>query len=192
MRLGGLWLVAAAVAYGQAAEASLSVGASIFTDRDLGDLGVVGAASEALKLDNGVRISARLNLNNYRYFGHEIGYGYDRSKLIIGRESVGMAVQQGFYDFVVHALSEGSSVRPFVCAGGGFSTFFPPGTSAFSGNGVTKFGYNYGGGVKMKVTGIYGLRFDLRDYVTGKPFDLPNVKGMLHNVEVSAGIAIFF
>jgi hypothetical protein len=81
-----------------------------------------------------------------------------------------------------------------VCAGGGFSSFFPPGTSAFSGNGFTKFSYNYGGGVKVKLSPIYGIRLDVRDYVSGKPFGdfIPNVKGQLHNIEVSAGIAILF
>ena len=190
-------LAVAAAAYGQAAEASVSMGASIFTDKDLGDLGVQGAARETLKLDgSGFRITARFSINNWRFFGHEFGYGYDRTGLDFGSQGgkVGMAVHQGFYDFLAHALPEGATIRPFVCAGGGFSSFFPPGTSAFSGNGFTKFGYNYGGGVKLKLSPIYGMRFDLRDYVTGKPFGefFPNVRGMLHNVEVSAGIAILF
>jgi len=182
----------AAAALGQSAEASLSMGASIFTDKDLGELTPAGAARQALRLDNGFRISARLSLNSGRFLGHEFGYGYDRSKLLFANQSVGMAVHQGFYDFLLYGLPEGTVIRPFVCGGGGFSTFFPPGTSAFQGNGITKFGYNYGGGVKVRLSPIYGMRFDLRDYVTGKPFDLPNVRGMLHNVEVSAGIAILF
>ena len=190
---GCLWMAAGAAAYGQAAEASVAVGASIFTDKDLGELRVAGAVTETLKLDSGLRISARFGFNPWRFFGHEFGYGYNRSKLIFGRQgSTGMSVHQGFYDFLVHALPEGSSLRPFACGGGGFSTFFPPGTSAFQGNGITKFGYNYGGGVKVKLTPIYGMRLDVRDYVTGKPFDLPNVRGQLHNIEVSAGIAILF
>ncbi|MBI3665137.1 MAG: outer membrane beta-barrel protein [Acidobacteria bacterium] len=185
---------ATAAAYGQTAEASISVGASIFTNKDLGDLGVVNAVQQTLKLDNGFRISARLSLNQLRFFGHEIGYGYDRSHLV-GLESgpATMAVHQGFYDFLVHALPEGSPVRPFVCAGGGFSSFYPPGASVYAGNGITKFGYNYGGGIKVKLSPVFGLRFDVRDYVSGKPdFGLPNVKGLLHNVEASAGFAILF
>jgi outer membrane protein with beta-barrel domain len=187
--------MAAGVAYGQAAEASLSVGRSIFTDKTIGDLGVQGSVQETLKLGDGLRISARFSINNWRFLGHEFGYGYDRSALDFGSAGKsGMSIHQGFYDFMAYATPEGSFIRPFVCAGGGFSSFFPPGTSAFSGNGFTKFGYNYGGGVKVKLSPIYGLRFDVRDYVSGKPFGdfIPNVRGKLHNIEVSAGIAILF
>lgn len=189
-----LWTaLATAGAYGQGAEASLSVGAAIYTDKNLGDLGIVGATQETLRLQNGFRISARFGVNSWRFFGHEFGYGYNRTKLVFGSQGdVGMGVHHGFYDFVAHALPEGSSLRPFVCGGAGFSTFFPPGTSAFAGNGITKVNYNYGGGFKVRLSTIYGMRFDLRDYVTGKPFDLPNVRGRLHNIEASAGIALFF
>jgi len=188
-------LAAVAAAYGQAAEASISAGASVFTDKTLGDLGVTGTVRETLRLDNGFRISARFGVNAWRYVGHEFGYAYTRSKLVFSQQgSAGMAVHQGFYDMMLHAWPEGSSFRPFVCGGGGFSTFYPPGTSAFSGNGITKFGYNYGGGVKVRLTPVYGMRLDVRDYVSGKPFGdfLPNVRGMLHNVEVSAGVSILF
>ena len=191
-----LWMIgllSALSAYGQGAEVSLSAGVGMFSDKNLGDLGVVNAARQTLRLDNGFRLAARLDINSWRFFGHEIGYGYNRSKLVFGsQDQTGLGIHQGFYDFVAHALPEGSPVRPFACGGGGFSTFYPPGSSAFVGNGITKFGYNYGGGVKVKLAPVYGVRFDIRDYVTGKPFDVPNVKGLLHNIEVSAGFAILF
>lgn len=193
--LGAGVAMAAGLAYGQAAEASLSVGRSIFTNKNIADLGVQGAVQETLKLGDGMRLSARFSINSWRFLGHEFGYGYERSALDFGSSGKsGMNIHQGFYDFMAHATPEGTSIRPFVCAGGGFSSFFPPGTSAFSGNGFTKFSYNYGGGVKVKLSPIYGIRFDVRDYVSGKPFGdfFPNVKGQLHNIEVSAGIAILF
>lgn len=104
-----------------------------------------------------------------------------------------MSIHEGFYDFLVHALPEGSRVRPLVCAGGGFASFFPPGASAFAGNGITKFGYNYGAGVKVKLSPIYSARLDALDYVTGKPdLGIANIHEMPRNVESSAGVAIFF
>ncbi len=182
-------MIGAVAAHGQGAEAAISAGVAIFTNKNLGAL----STTDVLTLKNGVRISARLDINSWRFFGHEVGYGYNRPKLVFGRQGeVGMSVHQGFYDFMVHALPEGSPLRPFVCAGGGFSSFFPPGSSAFSGNGITKVGFNYGGGVKVKVSPIFGVRVDLRDFVTAKPFDLPNVNGLLHNIEASAGFAILF
>lgn len=193
--LFGCAMMAAGLAYGQSAEAALSFGRSIFTDQNIGDLGVSGAVKETLKVGDGFRVTARFSINSWRFLGHEFGYGFERSSLDFGSQGKsGMNVHQGFYDFMVHATPEGTSIRPFVCAGGGFSSFFPPGTSAFSGNGFTKVSYNYGGGVKVKLSPIYGVRFDVRDYVSGKPFGdfIPNVKGRLHNIEASAGIAIFF
>jgi hypothetical protein len=65
------------------------------------------------------------------------------------------------------------------------SSFTYPGYSAFS-RGDTKFGYNYGAGIKFLLTDKYGLRFDVRDHVTGKPF-FDNLEGRLHNVETSRG-----
>jgi len=193
--LGAGAAMVAGLAYGQAAEASLSVGRSIFTDKNIGDLGVQGSVQEALKLGDGMRATARFSMNSWRFLGHEFGYGFERSALDFASSGKsGMNIHQGFYDIVAHATPEGAFIRPFACAGGGFSSFFPPGTSAFSGNGFTKFSYNYGGGVKVKLSPIYGIRFDVRDYVSGKPFGdfFPNVKGQLHNIEVSAGIAILF
>jgi hypothetical protein len=191
--LGLAWLLAGtAAAYGQAAEAGLSFGAGIFTDKDLGNLSG-STVREALTLDSGFRLSGRFNINSRRFLGHEIAYSYQRSKLVFGSQGdVGMTIHNLYYDLLLHALPEGSVVRPFVCGGGGFSTFYPPGASVFAGNGVTKFGYNYGAGVKIRVSPIYGVRLDVRDHVTGKPFDLPDVSGRLHNVEVSAGFAILF
>ncbi len=186
-------LMGTAVTYGQGAEASVSLGMGIFNDKNLGDLGVVNAVQQTLRLQNGFRISARFGINSWRFFGHEFGYGYNHTQLVFGgQDKVGMGIHQGFYDFLVHALPEGSGVRPFVCGGGGFATFYPPGSSAFAGNGITKFGVNYGGGLKVKLAPIYGVRFDIRDYVTGKPFDLPNVSGRLHNIEASVGFSILF
>ena len=34
-----------------------------------------------------------------------------------------MTLQNFYYNFVVHATPQGTKVRPFVTAGGGFSTF---------------------------------------------------------------------
>ena len=54
---------------------------------------------------------------------------------------------------------------------------------------MTKFGLNYGGGLKLKITDIIGLRFDVREYNTGKPFKLTGTSGRLNQLEVSVGAA---
>jgi len=147
-----------------------------------------------VSLTDGWRFGFRVTLNNWRFFGHEFGYGYNRTKLRFsdpsGTQEAGMAIHQGFYNFLVYAIPEGSPVRPFVTGGGHFSNYTPPGTSVTSGGGSTKFGINYGGGVKARVSERFGIRFDVRQYVTGKPFDLQGSSGSLKLLEISAGFSL--
>ena len=76
--------------------------------------------------------------------------------------------------------------------GAGVSVYFPPGVSSLSGRGDKNFGYNYGGGLKFKLSYKFGLRFDVRDHVTGRPFDLDDSSGRSHNVEYSATFSLLF
>ena len=162
---------------------------------------------EAFSLSNGVRIGGRMAFNPRRFFGHEVSYSYQHGglDLLTSNESTNdraLAVEENagtvrahnmYYNFVVHALPTGSPVRPFATGGGGFSSFFLPGVSTFSGGGDTKFGYNYGGGVKFNLF-MYGVRFDVRNHITGKPFGryLPNVEGKLNNLEISVTFSVLF
>jgi hypothetical protein len=133
-------------------------------------------------------------LNTKRFIGHEFGYGYSRSKLALvgSSDNVSMPIHQGFYDFLLYATPEGAPIRPFVAGGAQFSTFVPPGASATYGTGTTKYGGNFGAGVKVKVSSMFAVRLDARDYVTTKPFDLAGKSGALHQIEVSAGLALYF
>jgi hypothetical protein len=180
----------ASVSSAQVGEISLSFGDSLFKDNVLG----FADAVTQYKMVDGFRVTARLTLNTKRFIGHEFGYGYSRSKLgIVGApDQVGTSVHQGFYDFLVYATPEGSRIRPFVAGGGQFSTFVPPGASVTYGTGTTKYGGNFGGGVKVKLTSMFALRLDARDYVTTKPFDLAGKSGALHLIEASAGLGLYF
>src|SRR5881409_1567303 len=113
MRLRSVvFLLCAASASAQVGEVSLSFGDSLFKDNKL------GSTSDLLtqfKVVDGFRVTARLTLNTKRFIGHEFGYGYSHSKLgIVGApDEASMPVHQGFYDFLVYGLPEGSPVRPF-------------------------------------------------------------------------------
>src|SRR5437867_4300842 len=194
MRLGFVVLLLCACVMpgsAQVGEVSLSFGESLFKDNKL------GFSSDLLtqfKMVDGFRVTARFTLNTKRFIGHEFGYGYTHSKLgLVGApDQVSTPVHQGFYDFLLYALPEGSPVRPFIAGGAQFSTFVPPGASVTYGTGTTKFGGNFGGGVKVKLSSMFALRIDLRDYVTTKPFDLVGKSGALHQVEASAGLGLYF
>lgn len=181
----------ATIAPAQVGEISLSFGRSLFKNNSLGSDS--GSTTNYL-IQDGFHMAARMTLNTKRFVGHEFGYAYNRSHLGLqgSLDQVAVPVHQGFYDFLVYGTPEGSRIRPFAAGGGHFSSFYPPGASVSYGNGITKFGVNYGGGVKVKVTPIFNVRVDVRDYLTPKPFDLVNRSGPLHQVEVSAGLGFMF
>jgi hypothetical protein len=169
-----------------------------------------GATSNDVQLGNGFRFSFRMTLNNESHFGHEVQYAYSRTSFnvpaqpaIIGTvnnvgalatpaSSQGMAVHQGGYNFLLYATNEGTRFRPFATGGVGFANYVPPGASAASGGGSNKFGVNYGGGVKMRITHLFGARLDVRQYTTPKPFNLPLASGWLRQTEISAGFGVIF
>ncbi len=175
-------LCAASFASAQPFEASINGGASRISSRDIGS---------GYALDDGFTIGFRMTLNSYKFFGHEGGYNYNRTKLLYqGLDQGGMAIHQGYYNFLVYGTPEGSRIRPFAGAGPHFSNFVPPGQSAQYGQGNTKFGINYGGGVKVKVSSLFLVRFDVHQWLTGKPFDLPGASGKLKQNTFTIGIGI--
>lgn len=150
-----------------------------------------------IDLDSSWLFGFHLALNNYRFFGHEVGYTYNRTNWLqsVRGTSVGeagTAIHRGMYNFVVHATPEGTAVRPYVGAGGHFQNFVFPGYSGVSGGGSTKFGINYGGGLKFRVSPILGLRFDVHDFRTAKPFNdlFANRSGLVRQVQFSIGFSI--
>jgi hypothetical protein len=182
---------AAALARGQVAEISLSGGASRFS----GEAGTVDTAPSSAKIavKGGFRLDARLTLNTYKFFGHEVGYGYSRSTYEIpGSGDTSVPVHQGYYNFLAYATPEGVRIRPFAAGGVHFASFFPPGADAYYGNQITKFGINYGGGIKVKVSTLLGIRFDVRQYNTGHPFEFPNRSGRLRQTVFTGGVGIMF
>src|SRR5258708_1012040 len=109
----------ATIAPAQVGEISLSFGRSLFKNNKL------GSTSDLLSsflINDGFHMAARLTLNTKRFVGHEFGYAYNRSHLALqnGVDQTSLPVHQGFYDFLLYALPEGSPVRPFVAAGGHF------------------------------------------------------------------------
>jgi len=191
-----LFLACAGSAWGQLFEVWFNGGQSLLANKGLGsDIPAsAGGAKDDFALEDGFRFSFRMDLNNESHFGHEVQYAYSRSKLDApGSEPVGMAIHQGGYNFLLYATPEGTRIRPFATAGIGFANYVPPGSSATSGGGDNKFGFNYGGGVKVKIRSLIGLRLDVRQYTTPKPFNLPYLKeGWIRQNEVSAGFGVMF
>ena len=176
--------------FGQAAEVWVGGGQSILSNRGIGSFTPEGGEDD-VRLRGGFRINFRMTLNPKLYLGHEFGYAYNRTQLEIPpNPDRGMAIHQGFYNLLLYATKEGTRIRPFLTGGGHFSNFVPPGVSVTQGAGSTKFGVNWGGGIKIRLQDIFGIRLDYRNYMTGKPFDLPLVSGMIRQNEFSASFGL--
>ena len=179
--------------FGQVFEAGVHGGVSQLTNTVLGsDIITRNAApSSKISLKDGFRLGFRVTFNTYKFLGGEFGYAYNRTQLHFDGPPVtetGMAIHQGFADALLYATPEGMRIRPFAAGGVHFSNFVPPGQSAQYGGGDTKFGVNYGAGIKIRVGTNWLVRFDFRQYETGKPFKLPNASGRLLQNEISGGV----
>ncbi len=186
-------LLLTASLFGQVFEVGATGGLSKIMNNGLGSTASQpNSPATNLSLADGWRLGFRMAINNFRYFGNEFGYAYNRTKLRFDTappQEQGMAIHQGFYNFLAYAQEEGKRVRPFAAGGVHFSNFVPPGSSASYGGGSTKFGINYGGGLKIHLSGKFGIRFDYRQYQTPKPFGLPGASGWLRQNEISAGFS---
>ncbi len=194
---------ACSMVVGQSFEGSVSVGQSLQSNATLGQIAAdlaSGTPATSYSLSNGFNIGFRMTLNTWKFFGHEVGYVYNRTHLNLNslnptggsqgsQDLGGMAVHQGFYDFLGYATPEGSRFRPFGAVGVHFSNYVPPGSSASYGQGQNKFGIQYGGGIKIKVSGPIGIRFDVHQFTNGKPFGLPGASGWIRQTEISGGVA---
>jgi hypothetical protein len=187
-------------AWGQLFEVWFNGGQSLLSNKGLGTFNAdpttglpgPGATKNDVELEDGFRFSFRMALNNESHFGHEVQYAYSRTKLNSGGVEQGMAIHQGGYNFLLYATNEGTRIRPFATGGVLFANYVPPGSSATSGGGDNKFGFSYGGGVKMRITSLFGARLDVRQATTPKPFGLPLASGWLRQTEISAGFGVLF
>lgn len=191
-RLLPVLLFAGFLGRAQPLELGVYGGQSRLSKATLGSIAKSPDAASDYSLDGGFRLGFRVTTNSDTIFGHEFGYGYNRTQLVFDSASgqrQGMAIHQGTYNYLVYATREGRKIRPFVTGGVHFSNFVPPGASATQGGGTTKFGVNYGAGLKIRVHPMFLIRFDLRQYGTPKPFKLFNRSNWLRQNEYSIGFS---
>jgi opacity protein-like surface antigen len=208
----GAFVACSSISFAQSFEAAVGGGQSIFPG-NTADIGTstIDPASGTYVMKDGFRLVLRMALSQGRFFGHEFGYAYSRTSLdtpatattagtglpgqtgivtTIPAQNISLPSHQGFYDFLVYAMPEGKRVRPFAAGGVQFTAFSQPG-SQYTNNRETKYGINYGGGIKVRVKDPWGFRLDVRQYNMGKPFGLPNASGRLLMWEFSGSISFF-
>ena len=192
-----LLLCSTPAVWAQTAEVGLTVGMTDLRNSQLGSLPLFGEDPQRFTLDDGIRIGARISLNSW-FLGNELSYAWQRSSLDGSNATTGstfgnISIQNVYYNLLVHATPSGTRVRPFVTGGVGVSVFNPPGVSSLSGAGANEFGYNYGGGLKFKLSDKFGFRIDVRDYNVGKPFQSSfDGSGRLKMTEYSGTFSLLF
>ncbi len=170
-----------------------------------------------LSFASGYAIGARVTENLGKYFGAELEYSLSNQPLVftnltpdIARVSVDHRVHQITYVVLVYGLPRSSRLRPYGVVGPGVSLyeFFGDNEDDAVANGVNlkdrwKFGATFGGGVKYRVAEKFGVRFDVRDHMTGVPdFGLPALgtaaapgfrpDGRLQNWQFTIGLSYLF
>jgi hypothetical protein len=190
-------------AWGQAGEIWFNFGESLLQNSGLGTNLAFTNSSSDIKLDNGYRFGFRFNFNIGDHYGAEVGYAFNHSALDFDKAaaaaigsttatSISMHMHQGTFDGLYYPLTtDKAKVRPFLVGGVQFDNFVPPGGSSY--NGSTKFGLNFGAGVKVHIKGMWAMRLDAREYFSGKPsFGFADNSGLLWQTEISAGVGIGF
>ena len=144
-------------------------------------------------IGNGYNIGFRLNFNTSGPFSHEFQYTYSQPTFSLSSDH--MEIHQVGYNFLYYFKPRESSVRPIVTAGVHLNDFVLPGSVIAPTDKNVKVGFNYGVGLKIRLTPLLGFRADLREYEIGKPdwggsFTSPG--GWLHQTEASAGLGVYF
>lgn len=155
---------------------------------------------------NGYGLGVRLTLNTRGYYGHELFGFYNRVGLhtVVYDENgngspadVKVRIAQVGYNFLSYMMPRGSRIRPYLTVGLHAAQHENPKIAGWSGFGTRNYGFNYGGGIKLLLSQKVLLRADIRDYLTGKPYelrfsDITKGGGAIRQQEFSFGLAFGF
>jgi outer membrane protein OmpA-like peptidoglycan-associated protein/opacity protein-like surface antigen len=130
------------------------------------------------------------------------------------RQDFNQRTRTFMFNPVYHFTDNGSRIRPFVTMGLGAISYSPTKDAkavavallpypAANLDTSTRFGVNYGGGVKARLTNLLSLRFDIRGLTSGAPtFGLPATGpagsfyiptgGRAHSIQTSGGLVFHF
>ena len=106
-------------------------------------------------------------------------------------------IEQAFYNFLIYMMPKGERWRPYITGGLQAVKSGNPKIDGWTGIATRNYGFNYGGGIKFKLQKHILVRLDLRDYFTGRPYDLAfqdiDLEGkLIRQQEASFGLVIRF
>lgn len=174
-----------------------------------------------LDFESGYIAGFRITENLGRRFGAELEYSLANQPLALkevrpglARFDAGQRIHSVNYSVLYYPLPPNSRWRPYAAAGLGVAFFQLEGDDKARAEveGLPlkdrwKLAGTLGGGVKYRVNNRFGVRFDIRDQLTGVPsYGLPkaspsfqgnvgagfNDEGLLTNLQISAGILFYW
>jgi opacity protein-like surface antigen len=204
-------------------EWEISVFGGVASAGDTSSLTPVEATSSGrivgLEYKSGYLLGVRITQNLGQNLGAELDYNFANQPGAfvdltpsVSRLDLHHNTHSLVYSLLYYPLDRSSRLRPFATLGGGASLFNVSGDSkekaASEGIALSdswKFAFSFGGGVKYLLVGPLGVRFDIRDQITGVPdYGLPNTAplvmgenpgaafrpdGKLHNWLVNLGLS---
>jgi hypothetical protein len=159
------------------------------------------------KLKMGPGLGVRFTRNTRGYYGYEGTYLRTRNVLSARiTPYTGNAVTREdtiYTDYIAfnalcYFMPVGEKWRPFITAGMNMQRYGEPKFAEWTEGASRNYGGNFGGGIKLMLMKNALVRFDLRDYIGGKPYGLQFQDeqkfggGWMHTIEASVGISIAF
>jgi len=201
-----LWIAGACSA--QNWEASAGVGYGVYHNGSIISTG--GTADAGIR--NRFVVSGAIAEDLFEYFSGEVRYVYHDGDTFLQSGSTKGTVQAQShtitYDALIHFKSRDSRIRPFVAGGVGGKYYDSTGPAPSPQPlpriaGLTRQSqwtpvYDFGGGVRVRISQHFTVRGDLRDYLTVFPSRLfapvanATTRGIFHQVTPMFGIGAHF
>src|SRR5216683_3317267 len=153
----------------------------------------LGSLNTAAPKDNDTRLAARqpgygvsVTMNTHGYYGVEVGILRSRARIdtriATGTgtevlESATVTQNQVFLNGICYFMPRGEWFRPYVTAGFDAQFWSKPGVPDWAGGSSKNIGFNYGGGVKLRLFKTVYFRLDVRDILAGAPYGLEYAMG---------------
>jgi len=203
-----LLLAAVSLSLGQTFEFSAMRGASRMDQAPLGSTDLTTPDDEDTRFDRSATSTGfRLTLNTKGYYGHELGYTKTdvtvRSKIPYSDGSKVLSegeahIHQYSYNFLAYFMPRGERWRPYFTLGVHMHKHTDPKINGWNGHPTRNYGFNYGAGIKIRLFSHILARAEIRDCLTGKPYDLAyeqlsdEVGGITRQQVATFGFAIGF
>lgn len=203
-----LAIAVAIPAYAQRYEFGVQGGGSFYTKSKVERSG--GSADAGFGSGFGAGIT--LGHNMYNRLGGEVRYTYLRNDLELSsggqKATFGGEAHAIHYDFLIHAATFGSKVRPYVAFGAGIKSFRGSGEeravqplanyALLTKTSEIRPLVSFGGGVKFAISKRTMFRIDVHDYFSSVPSKViapaggSSLSGWIHNIVPTAGFSFTF